>query len=212
MHKQEGLRWSHQTGKAIQASTQELRPRFRFQVRFPSGGCLTGLVTQILKICLHSQESFTSVFTLHLDYSCVLEAAQRWLFSSAEWAISAKSLFCQLLLWPQLSACPSLISPLTPKIKSHLKGCDYLIWSHSVPTFLDMTAHRKAEISPSHVHSPHCSRWSGCFRSLLLGAWWSDTGKVDDVRRWSSRGRGFPVLMHPRVSRGLTGVLSSCWV
>lgn len=85
MHKQEGLRQGHQKGEAIQAPTQELKPKLRFQVRsLVLEDCLTGLVTHILKICLHSQESFIAVPILHLDCSYVFEEAQRWLFSNAE--------------------------------------------------------------------------------------------------------------------------------
>lgn len=109
-----GWQWGHQRGKAIQASTQQLRPRLKFQVRSPVEVVWQALSHSFQKNHLHSQESFTSVPALHLDYSCTLETAQRWLCSSAGWAISAKKLSFQLLPWPQPFTCPSLTLPLTP--------------------------------------------------------------------------------------------------
>lgn len=94
----------------------------------PNAGRLTGLATQIPKICLHSQESFTSVPTLQLDYSCASEVAPRWLFPSAERAISAKSLSCQSLPWPQPPACPTLTSPLIPHHHPLIKEPPQRLW------------------------------------------------------------------------------------
>lgn len=152
-----------QTGMSMTEDLHtDMKTKALFSTHFSGGGCSACLVSQIPNICPYCQKSFTFVPALQRDLWVSQMAPKLWV----EWALSAKTLPCQLHLISQTSDCsslsPSLVLFTTSRIKHHYRGCDCQIWSHP---FLVSPAIEKGFLLSSWFRRVHLivtkkTRWS----------------------------------------------------